>query len=239
MHKLAQFTIDAHGGLERWNDLTTASAVIRCGGVLWPLKGFPEFVEPGRVSISIHEQKHRHQPFLKSGQISSFTPGRVAIQTHNSEVLRERKNPRAAFAGHTMETPWDALHLAYFAGYAMWTYLTVPFSFILPGVKLEEIENWAENGETWRRLKVTFPDTIATHCAEQIFYIGSDGLFRRHDYEVDVAKGARGAHYVFDYKPFNGIMVPTRRRVYAPGPDNSPLPEPLIVSIDLTDVAFK
>jgi hypothetical protein len=27
----------------------------------------------------------------------------------------------------------------------------------------------------WRRLKVTFPDSIATHSTVQIFYFGSDG----------------------------------------------------------------
>jgi hypothetical protein len=32
--------------------------------------------------------------------------------------------------------------LAYFAGYAMWTYLTEPASLILPGVVTEEIDPW-------------------------------------------------------------------------------------------------
>jgi hypothetical protein len=184
------------------------------------------------------DKKHNHEPSLKPGQRSAFEPKRVAIETLDGKLLQERHNPRDAFAGHTMGTPRDALHLAYFAGYAMWTYLTVPFSFALPGVTSEEIESWQENGETWRRLKVTFPDTIATHCAEQIFSIGLDGLFRRHDYDVDVSKGARGAHYVHDYQTFFGIMVPTKRRVYAPGPDNRPLPDPLVVSVDLSDVQF-
>jgi len=30
------------------------------------------------------------------------------------------------FAGHTVETPWTALQLAYFADEAMWTYLPSP-----------------------------------------------------------------------------------------------------------------
>jgi hypothetical protein len=49
---------------------------------------------------------------------------------------------------------WDDLQLAYFA---KWTYLNTPFLFVLPGVETEEIQSWQEDGEAWRRLKVTFP----------------------------------------------------------------------------------
>jgi len=45
------------------------------------------------------------------------------------------------------------LQLAYFAGYAMWTYLNIPFLLAGPGVESEELETWQEAGETWRRLK--------------------------------------------------------------------------------------
>jgi hypothetical protein len=34
--------------------------------------------------------------------------------------------PQASFAGHALETPWTEPQLAYFAGYAMWTYLNLP-----------------------------------------------------------------------------------------------------------------
>ena len=57
--------------------------------------------------------------------------------------------PRESFKGHAVDTPWTRLQLAYFVGYAMWTYLNTPFLFALDGVKMEEIEPWRENGETW------------------------------------------------------------------------------------------
>lgn len=239
MKDLLALAIEAHGGLARWNQLTTGSVTSKVGGVLWQAKGHPEFAQPARVTVRLHEQKHSHEPFLKPNQRISFEPDRVAIETLDGKLLEERPNPRAAFEGHTFETPWDSLHLAYFAGYAMWTYLTAPFSFAMPGFETSEIAGRRENGEAWRGLKVRFPKSIATHSSEQILYFGSDGLLRRHDYDVEVAKGARGAHYVYDYRAFDGIMVPTKRRVYAPGPDNNPVLDPLIVSIDLSDVSFK
>ncbi|AKU93821.1 hypothetical protein AKJ09_00485 [Labilithrix luteola] len=203
------------------------------------MKGQGEFAKPTRVTVSIHEQWASHAPFLEPNLRTSFAPHRVAIETLDGKVLEERLNPRDSFQGHTMETPWDRIQLAYFAGYAMWTYLTSPFSFVMPGFDVREVDGWNENGETWRGLRVKFPRTIATHSTEQTFYFGRDGLLRRHDYDVEVAKGAKGAHYVFDYQEVAGIMVPMRRRVYMPGPDNKPMPEPVIVSIDLSDVRFE
>jgi hypothetical protein len=162
----------------------------------------------------------------------------VAIETTDGRVVEERLQPRDSFGGHRVDTPWDPLQLAYFAGYAMWTYLTTPFLFAVDGVTTEELEPWPENGEMWRRLKVTFPQSIATHSTVQMFYFGSDGLLRRHDYDAEVLGGTPAAHYVHDYHKVSGIMVPTRRRVLGRRPDGTPTPDPLIVTIYLSTVQF-
>ncbi|MFE1855788.1 hypothetical protein [Streptomyces sp. NPDC059489] len=91
----------------------------------------------------------------------------------------------------------------------------------LPGVTSREGEQWTENGEVWHRLEVNFPPTIVTHSAQQTFYFGDDGLLRRLDYNVDVNVGVAVAHYVGAYTEFDGIKVPTRRRVHRRNPDNS------------------
>jgi hypothetical protein len=65
----------------------------------------------------------------------AFAPSRVAIETATGAVVQERHDPRASFTGHVMNTPWDPLHLAYFNGYAMWTYLTTPFFMAMPDFK--------------------------------------------------------------------------------------------------------
>jgi hypothetical protein len=82
----------------------------------------------------------------------------------------------------------------------MWIYLTQPFLYSYPGFEVAEIEPWEEDGEILRRLKVKFPATIASHTHEQISYFGEDGLLRRHDYAVDVLRGAEGANYCSDYR---------------------------------------
>lgn len=238
MNSLVQDTIDAHGGLERWQTFEYVSAHLRNGGVLWPLKHQHGTLDDVRVRCALHREWTSHSPFVEPTWRTSFEPHRVAIETTDGRVVEERRCPRDSFAGHRLDTPWDRLQLAYFAGYAMWTYLTTPFLFATDGVATEELPEWRENGETWRLLRVTFPAGIITHSTEQTFYVGADGLLRRHDYDADVLGGSPVAHYIDGYTEISGIQVPTKRKVLPRQPDGTSVPEPVIVSIDLSDVEF-
>jgi len=236
MHKLAMQAMDAHGGLERWNRFTTLSAHLIDGGVLWAAKGKAGVLADVTVTIDLREEKASHWPFGSPARRSRFEPQRVAIEDIDGQVLEELLQPRDSFHGHLDH--WSDLQVAYFAGYAMWTYLNVPFLLARPGVESEEVEPWQESGETWRRLRVRFPPSIATHSAEQTFYFDRQGLLRRQDYNVEVDGTSGAAHYVSDHKEFSGISFPTKRRVFRRQPDGRPAPEPLIISIDLDRIVL-
>ena len=77
-------------------------------------------------------------------------------------------------------------------GEALWTYLNTPFLYARSDFTTEEISSIEADGETWRRLKVTFPDSVRSHTREQISCFGPDGLLRRHDYTVDILQGGTG-----------------------------------------------
>ena len=194
MSDLATFAMDAHGGLDRWRKLKTVSARLVQGGVLWKVKRQDRILHDAHITVYLCKECASHWPFVQANRHTSFQPDRVAIERSNGDVVEERFNPRESFKGHDLDTPWDNLQLAYFAGYAMWTYLNTPFLFALPGVETEEIQPRRENGTAWRSLKVKFPASIATHSAEQTFYFDQHGLLRRHDYDVAVAGGTPAAH---------------------------------------------
>ena len=65
-----------------------------------------------------------------------------------------------------------------------------------------------------------------------------DGLFRRHDYDVEIMGGSGAAHYLSDYTQVAGIMVPTKHRIFPRNPDGQSLAEPLVVSIDVSEIVF-
>ena len=72
-------------------------------------------------------------------------------------MIEERSGARDAFSGLSglrRNLRWDDLDALYFAGYAMWNYLNIPFLFDEPGFETEEGEPMEVEGETWRRLDV-------------------------------------------------------------------------------------
>jgi hypothetical protein len=237
MNELLQVAVDAHGGLERWNQLKTVKASVSITGAIWQVKGKPDVLKDVSIEAELHNQRLTTQ-YNGQGKRTVFEPNRIAIRTESGRLVDSRDDPRAAFRGHTRQTPWDDMHVAYFSSYALWNYLTIPFLYTYPGFMAEELAPWEENGEQWRPLKVIVPDSIASHSREQVAYFGPDGLLRRHDYTVDVMGGAPGSNYATAYRNVGGIVVPTKRRVYALDANKRKIPEPVLVAIDIRDISF-
>ena len=194
MNSVLPLTIDAHGGLERWRRFEYVTAHLRTGGVLWALKHQQGVLDDIDVRVAPRREWASHSPFLAPDLRTSFEPHRVAIETTNGRVVDERLQPRDSFRGHRIDSRWDRLHLAYFAGYAMWTYLNTPFLLAMDGVETEELEPWRENGDRWRRLKVIFPESIATHNTVQTLYFSADGLLTRRDYDAQSTRNRSQWH---------------------------------------------
>lgn len=239
MDVLAQTIIDAHGGLETWRNFSSLTAHLVQGGALWGMKGQAGKLDDTNVTVGLGGEWASHRPFGSDDRMTFFRPDKVEIKDGAGQTLEVLEAPRSSFAGHTLETPWTEPQLAYFAGVAMWTYLNMPFLLAAPGVVCQRLGEWDEKGETWQRLKVTFPKEIATHSTVQSLYVDTDGLLKRHDYDVEIAGNTPGAHYVTDYIEVQGIKFPTKRRIYPRLPNGQALPEPLVVSIDLDRIVLR
>ena len=233
---LLDAVLAAHGGLKRWREFSTIEATIVSGGKLFALKGQPQDPTPRRMSAALHREWASLRPFGAEDQKTDFTPERIAIEKLDGRVVAERDDPRASFAGHELTTPWDPLQRAYFNGYALWTYLTTPFLMAMPGFTVTEIDPVVHDGERWSGLQVRFPPSFASHSDLQEFYFDGDFVFRRHDYRVDVAGGFAAIQYVYDMVEADGIKLPSKRRAYRCDAQGRPMPDELMVSIDLSDV---
>ena len=181
------------------------------------------------VVMTANTRDERLTDFPGQDKRAVFEPNRIVIETMSGTLIEARDNPEASFEGQQRETPWDDIHVAYFVGEALWTYLNTPFLYTHDGFITEEIPSIQVEGEIWRRLKVTFPDNVKSHSEEQISCFGPDGLLRRHDYTVDILGGATGLNYASDYRDVDGIIVPTKRRMYAYEGDYQLVKEPLLV----------
>jgi hypothetical protein len=237
MNDLLQVAVDAHGGLSRWNQLKRVKASLSITGAIWQMKGKPDILKHVSIEAELHKERLTTH-FNGKGIRTVFEPNRVIVETEGGRLVDNRDDPRSAFRGHTRQTPWDDVHVAYFSSYALWNYLTIPFLYTYSGFVTEELAPWQENGEQWRPLKVTVPDSVASHSREQVAYFGPDGLLRRHAYTVDIMGGAAGLNYASDLRNVDGIVVPTKRRVYASDANNQKIPEPVLVAIDIREIAF-
>jgi hypothetical protein len=238
MTPLLQTAIDAHGGLERWNRVRTIVASASITGAIWAIKSQAEYLDDIVMRVDTREQR-LITDFPNRNRRLTFTPQRVTLEESVGRMAQERNDPEASFIGQSRETPWDPLHVGYFQGEALWTYLNTPFLYAQPGFVTEEIGSLEVEGERWRRLKVTFPDHIRSHSKEQISCFGPDGLLRRHDYTVDILGGATGLNYAFDYQDIEGLKFFTKRRVYAYEGDYVRVPEPVLVNIDIRRITLE
>jgi hypothetical protein len=237
MNELLEFALEAHGGLARWRELAEIKADLSVTGALWQAKSQLDALKHIRIEASLQQQRMTTHIIGQNKRLH-FTPDSVNAETEDGAVLERRDQPRASFSGHQLQTPWDDLHVAYFDSYALWTYITIPFLYTYPDFVTEELPPWEEDGETWRPLSVLFPENIASHTEKQVSYFGPDGLLRRHEYTVDVLGGAQGVNYASDYRNVDGISVPMKRRVYAYDAAKRKISDPVLVAIDIHNIAF-
>lgn len=240
MAGLLDEAIEAHGGIRRWKRVAEVGARVRSGGLLMRVKGRSRsFIDYG-LNVSTGKQSAVLEPYPGPGSTGLYAADSVRVLARDGSVEDERNDPRAAFSGGTglrRNLRWDELDALYFAGYAMWNYLNLPFLLAGDGFETSEGEPIEVEGERWRRLDAVFPDGIHTHCREQTFYFDERGLLRRHDYTPDVvASFANAAHFSDEHVEVDGLLFPTRRRVVPKGPVGRPLPGPNVVWIELSSL---
>jgi hypothetical protein len=238
MNDLLQKAVAAHGGLKRWSEISGVTVGASLTGAIWLVKGQGDYLKDVVMTVDTKKEQMTTD-FPGQDKRFLFKPERLVMERRDGTLIQARDNPETSFEGQTRETPWDDLHVAYFQGEALWTYLNTPFLYAQEGFETEEISSIQVSAETWRRLKIIFPSRIKSHTREQISCFGPDGLIRRHDYTVDILGGATGLNYASDYREVEGIVFPTKRRIYAYEGDYQLVPEPLLVSIDMGEITVK
>jgi hypothetical protein len=230
--------IEAHGGRERWQASEKLIVQASAGGLAVAAKLQPRGLQTREVLVATDQQRVVFTPYAGQGHRGVFERGAVRIEAADGSIIDERSQPRDDLRSPRRLLWWDRLDLLYFAASSMWTYMAMPFIFTRTGFDVSALDPWVERGEVWRRLAVTFPADVHTHSRQQVFYVGDDGLIRRHDYTAEEFGGwARSAHYWFDYHPFDGLIVPRMRRVLPRRSDGRSRGHPLLVWINVHAVS--
>ena len=137
MSELLDLAVKAHGGLDRWNKVKAIKVVASITGGIWYVKRKGDFLK--NVVLTAETRTERLTvDFPGQDKRSIFEPDRIVIETADGTLIEARDNPKKSFVGQQRETPWDDIHVAYFAGEALWTYLNTPFLYTYKGFTTEE-----------------------------------------------------------------------------------------------------
>ena len=231
--------VKAHGGLDRWVAVRSLSAPLSIGGRLWADRGHDGVLADAAVFIDPHRQHVEFSGFGPQRLRTWYEPRLVIVLTEDGIEVDRRRDPRASFTQDAAAL-WDDVQVAYFASYAIWNYLTLPYLLTASGVKTAEIEPWPAVDSSWRRASADFARaTVDTHNRLQYYNFDSNNLLVRHDYDADVLGGAPASNQAWEYGEFSGLLFPTRRRVTARGADGAAGIGPILVSIDFGEITVR
>jgi len=237
---LLREVMEAHGGFAPWHRAKSVRAVMSTGGVLFLMRTTRDAFRQTEVVVDLRSPRTEIRDFPRAGQTGFFEPSRVRIEDHDGKVLAERHSPRASFRGLRNQLHWDHLDSVYFAGYAVWNYITAPYLLCRSEVTLEEGATCVDKGRAWRGLTATFPDHVPTHNAKQVFYFDDRARLRRHDYHAEViGPYAVASHYCEDHQTFGKAVFPTRRRVVPRTATGKTLPYPTLVWIRVHEAVLQ
>ena len=190
---LLDAALDAAGGLERWREHSFLSAHLSQGGGLWAMKGQAGVLDDVRVDVALHQEWVSHHPFGAPELRSSFTPRRVELRDGDGTVVEALDDPRPLVRRDTHSTPrgrasslptsWEPR-----CGHTSPNRSASPF----PASGLTSFQPWAEGGKSCRRLRVDWPEYLASHSSTQTLYFDDAGRLARHDYEVEIVAGSPG-----------------------------------------------
>lgn len=208
--KAFQRVLDAYGGLALWRKLKHVLLHMdSLAGPLPMMKGLGRtFASPSMVLVDPARWRVEFQDYPQPGERAIFAAGTVQVMDRAGAVVFEQRRYRENFLGLKKNRRWSPADAVYFFGYALATYLSVPF--ILP--------EYATSIKPWRggvRITARFSKAIDTHSVLQRFWFDGDGLLLRHDYRADVVGWwAAGSHFTSDYQVMAGLPIARRREVY-------------------------
>lgn len=228
---LLEEVLEAHGGRTRWQSLDTIEAELSSGGLAFSLHLQPWALQDLKISVQPHARRVVLRDFVHPGWTGVWTPDLVQLLDAHGIEVAQRQNPRASFSRIDRQVRWDKLDILYFAGYALWNYLSFPFILEAPGVSL------SESGTNTRVLRARFDASVPSHSEMQSFHIDTSGQLTRHDYTADViGKWANAANFCLASEVVEGLRFYTRRRVLPRFGTQTVLPFPTLVWIEINAI---
>jgi hypothetical protein len=228
----------ASGGLEQWEKLRRFTMHLSIGGTLFTRVRGAALMKDVVAEGQVHEQPLEMTGFTAPDRRASYRPDRVALERSDGKSLAERRATAAEFRGDLKAKAWDELQLVFYCGSLIRAYLGFPFTLADTDVVVRELPPSNGRDERLRRLHARFPERLATHFAEGMFYFDDQSQLRRQEYAPPHADDMIIAQMFSGHQRYSGILVPTLCRLLIKKADGAVITRPSLVDIEIFDVLF-
>jgi hypothetical protein len=157
---------DAYGGLSLWRKLKGVVLQIdSLGGPLLVAKGLGRtFLPPTIVTVDPLHWRVEFHDFPHAGEKAIFSRGRVQFLNRAGAFALDRPRYRESFSRIKKYRRWSQSDAVYFFGYALSTYLSIPFL-------LSEHATYVQEWKHGIRVAARFPQDLDTHSSDQVFWM--------------------------------------------------------------------
>src|ERR1700721_1073290 len=98
MNDLLQLAVDAHGGLKRWNEISTITVAASLTGAIWFVKSQGDYLKD--VVMTVDTAKERLvTDFPGQDKRFIFEPQHLVMERRDGTLVEERENPEESFVG--------------------------------------------------------------------------------------------------------------------------------------------
>jgi len=230
---LIDTVLSAYGGRDLWLKAKGIEAEFSAKGLAFTLKHRPALhhaflkLEVDHPVCSIHPIGSKRKSVT-----GKLIDGDAHLLNNLNLITAQRKRIRQLFPYGRRLFWWDDLDMTYFAGYAMWNYLT------LPRLLMDEAAQFKEVGPGV--LEAEFDGSFPTHSNKQQFIFDTQtGLLQQHNYTVDIISPlATAAHVVKSHALFDGIPVANHRVVTPMRKDGTARNGPVLIDLHIHAFRF-
>ena len=204
-----------HGSLEKWNQIQSIHLKIKhLGGIIPTIKGLGNTFQTFQdVLVFPHRKKVIFQNYPYESEEIVYSYGSMLHQVKGGSITGKIENYRSKFKGWQKNHFWQSLDAAYFFGYAILHYISLPFSL----GKSEITELGIHEGDVWKyKFDVLYPDLAETHSKKESYFFDASGLLVRHDYTANIINDfATGSHISSEYSEDTIVPIAQKRTVLA------------------------
>lgn len=206
----------AHGGLERWKQVESVQINLNIFGPILITRFKSPWLSNITATIFTEKPYVSFHNFPEQGMTSIFDGYDTYIYDTNDQISAERR-----FSPHTRlhDKPrlhWDHLDLVHSLGYGLWSTICSPFLLDNQHIELSQGEDLVDSmGRRLATLNIHLPASMPCQSHHQVYYFNSQGLLERNDYQQTTFNPmGMTAHYFQQHKSIEGIVFPTRRKVF-------------------------